>query len=43
MNPVVDVIEPDAAAHAIYEQIYPVFEAAYGALVPVYDMLAKVE
>jgi xylulokinase len=43
MNPVVDVIEPDAAAHTVYEQIYPVFEAAYGALVPVYDMLAKVE
>jgi xylulokinase len=39
MNKVVDVIEPDAAAHAVYEQIYPVFEAAYGALEPVYNML----
>ena len=40
MNDVVDVIEPDAAAHAVYEQRYPIFEAAYGALEPVYEMLA---
>ncbi len=40
MNPVVEVIEPNPAAQAAYERIYPVFEAAYRALLPVYDQLA---
>jgi xylulokinase len=42
MNQVAEVIEPDPAAHAAYEQIYPIFEAAYQALLPVYDMIAVV-
>lgn len=42
MNPVVEVIEPDAAGQAVYEKIYPIFEASYEALAPVYDMLAEV-
>jgi xylulokinase len=41
MNQSVEVIEPNPAAHKIYEQIYPVFEATYQALVPVYDMIAE--
>jgi xylulokinase len=41
MNPVVEVIEPDAASQAVYDEIYPIFEACYDALAPVYDMLAE--
>jgi xylulokinase len=43
MNPVVEVIEPDPDAHSLYGAILPVFEAAYQALVPVYDVLAEIE
>lgn len=39
MNQVTEIIEPDPAAQAAYEQIYPIFEATYQALVPVYDMM----
>jgi xylulokinase len=42
MNRVVEVIEPDPAAHAHYEQIFPIFEAAYQALLPIYDQIAEV-
>ena len=41
MNRVSETVEPDPAARAVYEQIYPVFEAAYQALVPVYDTMAE--
>lgn len=43
MNTVAEVIEPDPAAQAIYERIYPIFEAAYHALVPVYDLIARAD
>ncbi len=43
MNKTVDVIEPDPEEQAAYEQVYPVFEAAYHALVPIYDMIAERE
>lgn len=39
MNPVVEVIEPNAEARRIYEDLYPVFCESYDALVPVYDQL----
>ncbi len=42
MNEVAEVVAPDPAEQAAYEQIYPIFEAAYQALVPVYDMIAGV-
>jgi xylulokinase len=42
MNEVVDVITPDSEAQAIYDRIYPVFGAAYEALVPVFDVMADV-
>jgi len=42
MNQTAEIIEPDSAAQKAYEQIYPIFEAAYQALVPVYDMMAGV-
>jgi xylulokinase len=42
MNQVSEIFEPDPAAQAAYEEIYPIFEAAYHALVPVYDMMAEV-
>lgn len=40
MNPVVEAIEPDPAAQAIYRERFPLFEAAYQALAPVYELLA---
>jgi xylulokinase len=43
MNPVVEVIDPQPRIRAIYDRIYPVFEAAYHALVPVYDQIAGLE
>jgi xylulokinase len=43
MNAVTEVIEPDPAASAVYGRLYPIFEAAYHALVPVYDQLAGAE
>lgn len=39
MNPVADVIEPDADAHATYRGLAPLFDEAYEALVPVFDGL----
>jgi hypothetical protein len=41
MNRVVEVIEPNAEAHAYYEAILPVFYAAYQALTPVFASLAE--
>ncbi len=41
MNPVTEIIEPDPGAQETYDQIFPTFEAAYHALVPVYDMMAE--
>lgn len=40
MNPVAEVIEPNAEAAQVYERLYPVFEASYQALVPVYEQLS---
>jgi xylulokinase len=42
MNQVKEVIQPDPAAQAAYERVYPIFEAAYHALAPIYDMMAEV-
>ncbi|UCC65137.1 MAG: xylulokinase [Anaerolineae bacterium] len=42
MNRVAETIKPDPDAQAVYERIHPVFEAAYQALVPVYDLIAEV-
>lgn len=41
MNEVAEVIQPDPASQATYEKIYPIFNAAYDALLPVYDMIAE--
>ena len=43
MNRTVEVIEPDPHAQAVYAKLYPIFEAAYQALLPVYDMLAEAQ
>jgi xylulokinase len=40
MNPVDAVIQPDGAQQAVYDRLYRIFEAAYEALVPVYDLLS---
>lgn len=41
MNRIAEVIEPDPAAQAAYDKLYPVFEATYHALAPIYDRLAE--
>ncbi|MCL4297374.1 MAG: xylulokinase [Anaerolineae bacterium] len=41
MNEVVEVIEPDPTTRLTYEKLYPIFEATYHALTPIYDMLAE--
>ncbi|GAB4514185.1 MAG: xylulokinase [Anaerolineae bacterium] len=41
MNAVDAVIDPNPKAQAVYADLFPVFDAAYEALVPVYNMLAK--
>ncbi|MBZ0302489.1 MAG: FGGY-family carbohydrate kinase [Anaerolineae bacterium] len=43
MNPVVEVIEPDPESHARYQQFFPIFEACYQALVPIYDLIAEAQ
>jgi xylulokinase len=40
MNAIVSEIRPDPQAQAAYAKVFPIFEAAYQALLPVYDMLA---
>jgi xylulokinase len=40
MNEVAEVVKPDPAAQAVYDEICPIFEAAYRGLVPVFDLLA---
>lgn len=39
MNPVAEVFEPDPTARQVYEQAFPLFEACYQALEPVYNQL----
>jgi xylulokinase len=41
MNPVAEMFEPDPKAQQVYQQIYPIFEACYQALVPVYEQIGK--
>jgi xylulokinase len=41
MNPVAEVIDPQPQQVAAYARMFPVFEAAYQALLPVYDQLAE--
>ncbi|MFC1976322.1 xylulokinase [Chloroflexota bacterium] len=41
MNQVAETITPEPADQTAYQHIYPVFEAAYRALEPVYDMIAE--
>lgn len=43
MNRVVEVIEPNPSAQTAYTRILPIFEAAYQALLPVYDLMAEHE
>lgn len=40
MNSIESSIEPDPAAQAVYERVYPIFENAYHALLPIYDQIA---
>jgi xylulokinase len=42
MNRIAAEVAPDPAAQAVYARLGPVFEAAYQALAPVYDLLAEV-
>jgi xylulokinase len=40
MNQVAETLRPVPKVQEAYDQVYPIFEAAYQALVPVYDMMA---
>jgi len=42
MNEVAEVMPPNPSARIVYDRIYPIFDAAYEALVPVFDELAGV-
>ncbi len=42
MNAIAETITPRAEPMVAYAQLYPIFEAAYHALSPIYDMLAEV-
>lgn len=41
MNAIAETFAPDPAVQAAYARVYPIFEAAYHALLPVYDLLAE--
>lgn len=41
MNRIAETIAPDPAARAVYEKAYPIFDAAYTALAPIYDQIAE--
>jgi xylulokinase len=43
MNQIAEVVQPDPAAQKAYEKLYPIFEACYNQLLPIYDMLAEAE
>jgi xylulokinase len=40
MNQIAETIPPDPAAQAVYDRLYPIFEATYRALEPVYERMA---
>jgi xylulokinase len=40
MNEIASTVQPDPAAQAVYEKVYPIFNATYDALVPVYKQIA---
>ncbi len=40
---IVDRHEPDPAAAAVYDRLFPLFQAAYEALCPIYDRLHELE
>ena len=39
MNPIAEVIEPNAASHAVYSELVPIFRETYEVLKPVYSKL----
>lgn len=41
MNHIAETIQPDPAAQAAYDKIYPIFDASYQALLPIYDMITE--
>ncbi len=43
MNAIAETIPPTPEIQARYEQLYPIFEASYHALVPIYEQLASLE
>ena len=41
LTPIVDVVEPNAAAVPVYDRLYGTFNRCYEALAPLYDELAE--
>jgi xylulokinase len=43
MNAIAETVQPDPAAQAVYARQYPIFEAAYQQLLPIYELMAAAE
>ena len=43
MNQIAETIQPDPAAQKAYSKVFPIFEACYQQLLPIYDMMAENE
>jgi xylulokinase len=41
MNAIAETFQPNPTAQAAYAKVYPIFEAAYHALLPIYDQIAE--
>jgi xylulokinase len=41
MNEIAETIQPNPSTQTVYQQNYALFEAAYQALMPIYDMMAE--
>ncbi|MEP6986044.1 MAG: xylulokinase [Chloroflexota bacterium] len=43
MNQIAETIQPDPVAQKAYAKVFPIFEACYQQLLPIYDMMAEAE
>jgi hypothetical protein len=43
MNEIAETINPNSETQAMYNRLYPIFEATYHALLPIYDMMVGIE
>ncbi len=43
MNQIAETVQPNPVNQSVYDRAFPIFEAAYHALVPIFDMLTEAE